>query len=242
MNIKTLNIMKHSSIILFLLINSVVHAQKLSVYDLSCEHKINPIGIDAMQPRLTWKIKSPERNTIQSAYSIRVATDKNFSSKTLTWESGKLNSDESVLITYSGKPLLSGKRYYWQVRVWDNHNNQSAWSESAFWEMGLLKPEDWKASWIEPIQDTARHMPGLIVRRNFSLGKKIASARAYVTAHGLYELYLNGKKVSDEVLTPGWTSYAKRLQYEIYDITNMLQQGNNAIGAMLGDGLSLIHI
>lgn len=228
--------MKHSSIILFFLINSAVYAQKLSVYDPSCEHKNNPIGVDAMQPRLSWKIKSPERNTIQSSYSIRVASDKNFSSKSVIWESGKTDSDESVLISYAGKPLQSGKKYFWQVKVWDNHNNQSAWSESAFWEMGLLKPEDWKANWIEPVQDTARHMPGLIVRKNFSSGKKITSARAYVTAHGLYELYLNGKKVSDEVFTPGWTSYEKRLQYQVYDITNMLQQGNNAIGAMLGDG------
>src|SRR4030095_8399310 len=109
MHNKTLNIMKHISIILFLLINSAIHAQKLSVYDLSCEHKINPIGIDATQPRLSWKIKSTERNMSQTGYSIRVAEGTNFS-KSMVWESGKINSDESVLISYSGKPLQSGKR------------------------------------------------------------------------------------------------------------------------------------
>jgi alpha-L-rhamnosidase len=235
MNIRLLKIA------LFLLLSNVSKAQKLSVYDLSCEHKINPVGIDAMQPRLSWKIKSTERDALQTSYSIRVTEGLNFSSKNVIWESGKINSDESVLISYAGKPLQSAKKYYWQVKVWDNHNNESAWSDMAWWEMGLLKPGDpgaigWKANWIEPVQDTARSMPALMVRKNFSVKKKIAGARVYVTSHGLYELYLNGKKVGDEVFTPGWTSYQKRLQYQVYDITKLLQQGNNAIGAMLGDG------
>ncbi|HKB43057.1 MAG TPA: alpha-L-rhamnosidase N-terminal domain-containing protein, partial [Chitinophagaceae bacterium] len=228
--------MKIIKIALFLLCCNASIAQKLSVYDLSCEHKINPLGIDAMQPRLSWKIKGTERNILQSAYSIRVAEGINFSSKNIIWETGKVNTDESVLIPYSGKALQPGKRYYWQVKIWDNHNSESAWSDAGYWEMGLLKLEDWKANWIEPVQDTARRMPALMVRKNFSLKKKIANARASVTSHGLYELYLNGKKVGDEVFTPGWTSYQKRLQYQVYDITNLLQQGNNAVGAILGDG------
>jgi alpha-L-rhamnosidase len=219
-----------------LLFTQTVFAQKLSVTDLSCEHKTNPIGIDVVLPRLSWKINGSGRNIMQSAYSIRVATDKNFSSKAIVWQTGKIDSDESILLGYEGNALQSSKRYFWQVKVWDAAKNESAWSNTAFWEMGLLQPDDWSASWIEPVQDTSRHMAGLMVRKDFSLKKKIVSASAYVTSHGFYELYLNGKKVSDEVLTPGWTSYQKRLQYQVYDVTTMLQQGNNAVGAMMGDG------
>ncbi|MEP7109164.1 MAG: family 78 glycoside hydrolase catalytic domain [Ferruginibacter sp.] len=228
--------MKFLNFVLPLLITYASFAQKTTLYDLSAEHKNNPIGIDVLHPRLSWKLKSTSLNVMQTAYSIRVATANNFSKKTIVWESGKINSDESVLLPYQGPALISGKRYYWQVKVWEADNKESAWSESAFWEMGLLKPDDWKATWIEPLQDTSRQMPGLVVRREFTLRKKIAVARAYVTSHGFYELYLNGKKAGDEVFTPGWTAYQKRLQYQVYDVTGMLQEGQNAVGAMLGDG------
>ncbi len=211
-------------------------AQKISLYGLTCEHLTNPIGIGASQPRLSWKIKSAEGNWLQSGYSIRVATSPAFSPENIIWQSQKVNSDGSVLQLYEGSPLQSGKRYYWQVKVWDNKNMASPWSETAFWETGFLQQQDWKANWIEPIQDTIRHMPGLLVRHGFALSKKVTSARAYVTAHGFYELYINGKKAGDQVFTPGWTSYNKRLQYQVYDVTGMLQHGNNAIGAMLADG------
>lgn len=211
-------------------------AQKISVYDLTCNHLQNPIGIDSPYPRLSWKIKATGRNVLQSAYAIRVATDSRFSKESIVWETVKKSSGESVLIKYGGNELRSGTRYYWQVRVWDANNKSSLWSDINFWETGLLKIEDWKASWIEPAQDTARHMPALMLRKDFTLSKNITSARAYVTSHGLYELYLNGKKAGDQVLTPGWTSYNKRLQYQVYDVTSMLQQGGNAIAAMLGDG------
>ena len=229
--------MKLLRIALLLMMSTSVVAQKTTVADLSCEHKINPIGVDVAQPRMSWKLKSAARNVMQIAYNIQVATDKNFSKKKIVWESGKVNSSESILQSYHGNPLSSATRYYWRVKVWDAANSkESPWSETAFWEMGLLKPEDWKASWIEPIQDTARHMSGLMVRKEFEVKKKIASARAYTTSHGLYELHLNGKKVGDELLTPGWTSYQKRLQYQVYDITTQVQQGINVVGAMLGDG------
>jgi alpha-L-rhamnosidase len=228
--------MKFLAFLLSLFLSVASHSQKLTVYDLSCEHKINPMGIDASQPRLSWKINGTGRNIMQTSYSIHVSTDKNFSKKNMVWESGKINSDESVLQVYGGSALQSAARYYWQVKVWDGNKNESAWSPVAFWETGLLKPEDWRANWIEPVQDTSRYMPGLLVRRDFAVKKKVAVARAYITGHGFYELYLNGKKVGDEVFTPGWTSYQKRLQYQVYDITSMLQQGNNAVGAMLGDG------
>ena len=228
--------MKFLKIALLLLLTQISLAQKLLVVDLSCEHKTDPMGVDVMQPRFSWKINGTGRNIMQTAYSIRVATDKNFTAKNIIWQSGKINSAESVLQSYAGTTLQSGQRYYWQVKVWDANKNESAWSNAAFWEMGLLQPEAWKANWIEPVQDTVRHMPGLLVRKNFVLKKKITTAKAYVTSHGFYELYLNGKKAGDEVFTPGWTAYQKRLQYQVYDVSSMLQQGNNAVGAMLADG------
>ena len=228
--------MKVLRILLLILLAHSALAQKLALYDLSVEHKINPLGVDVPQPRLSWKINGADKNIMQSAYSIKVATDKNFSSKNTVWQSEKISSGESVLQSYSGPALQPGKRYYWQVKIWDVNKKESAWSEPAFWETGLLQPANWKANWVEPIQDTVRQMPGLLVRNNFSVAKKVASARAYVTSHGFYQLYINGKKVGDDVLTPGWTSYKKRLQYQVYDVANMLQDGKNAVGAMLGDG------
>ncbi len=228
--------MKFLKIALLLLLTQTSFAQKLLVVDLSCEHKTDPMGVDIMEPRFSWKINGTGRNIMQTAYSIRVATAKNFTAKNIIWQSGKINSGESVLQSYAGTTLQSGERYYWQVKVWDANKNESAWSNTAFWEIGLLQSTDWKASWIEPEQDTARHMPGLLVRKDFLLKKKIASAIVYVTSHGFYELYFNGKKVGDEVFTPGWTAYQKRLQYQVYNVSSMLQQGNNAVGAMLADG------
>jgi len=214
----------------------IVFAQKLLVTDLSCEHKMNPIGIGSGQPRLSWKLSGTGRNIMQSAYSIRVATDPRFGSKQTTWQTGKVKSEESVLQSYAGNALQSAKRYYWQVKVWDNNGNESAWSNPAYWETGFLQTADWKAQWIEPVQSEERHMPGLLVRKEFAVPKKIASARAYVTSHGFYELHINGKKVGDEVFTPGWTSYNKRLQYQVFDVTSLLQQGKNGVAAMLADG------
>ena len=212
------------------------YAQDLSVKDLTCEHKKNPIGIEVTQPRLSWKITGTGNNIIQTAYSIRVATDSKISSSRIVWQSGKTVSGESILQDYKGPELKSGERYFWQVRIWDNKGRESKWSDIAFWEMGLLSQNDWKAKWIEMDGDTLRYSPSPHFRKEFPVGKIIASARVYVTSHGFYELHLNGKKVGDQVLTPGWTSYGKRLQYQVFDVTNMLVKGNNAIGAVLGDG------
>jgi len=211
-------------------------AQDLSVKDLTCEHKRNPIGIDVTQPRFSWKIAGKGNSIMQREYSIRVATDEKFSSGKIVWQSGTIASEESVLQPYQGPELKSGQRYFWQVKIGDKQGKQSKWSEAAFWEMGLLSKTDWKAKWIEMAGDTQRYSPSPHFRKEFPVAKSIASARIYVTSHGFYELQLNGKKVGDQVLTPGWTSYGKRLQYQVFDVTGMIVKGNNAIGAVLGDG------
>ncbi|MDO9373392.1 MAG: glycoside hydrolase family 78 protein [Ferruginibacter sp.] len=228
--------MRFTIVLLHLLFAGLLaSAQQIAVQDLTCEHKVNPVGLNAANPRLSWKITGSGRNIIQSAYSIRVAGSEKFEGSSTIWQSGKQNSRESILQTYNGPALKPGTRYYWQVKIWDGNGKESVWSKPAFFETGMRK-EDWKASWIEPQQDTVKQMPGLQVRKEFSLNKKVAAARVYVTSHGLYELYLNGNKVGDQVLTPGWTSYKSRLQYQVYDVTQQVKQGQNAVGALLGDG------
>jgi len=221
---------------LLMIISGSLLAQNLTVRDLKCEHKVNPVGIDALQPRLSWKISGIGNNIMQTAYSLRVATDPKFPSSKMVWQSGKINSDESVLQTYKGSDLKSGQRYYWQVRVWDNKGRSTKWSETAFWETGLLSPSDWKAKWIELEDDTNRFSPSPHFRKEFTVAKPVKKATVYVSSHGLYELNMNGKRVGDQVMTPGWTTYGKRLQYQVYDVTDQMMKGKNAIGAYLGDG------
>jgi alpha-L-rhamnosidase len=215
---------------------SNIFGQVITLKDLTTEHKNKPIGVDAIQPRFSWKIDGSVRNLQQTAYSIRVATDEKFSENKIVWESGKILSDQSVLVPYNGPVLKSGIRYFWQVKIWDNYKNETKWSETAFWETGLISPSGWKAKWIELESDTLRYSPSPHFRKEFVLNKPVSKASVYVTSHGFYELHLNGKKVGDQVLTPGWTVYGKRLQYQVYDVTDQVVSGKNAIGAVLGDG------
>jgi alpha-L-rhamnosidase len=211
-------------------------AQNPVVTGLTTEHKINPVGIGTLHPRFSWKIDAQARNTVQTAFSAEVSTDGNFNKSSLVWQTGKVNSGQSVLITYEGKPLVSSTKYFVRVKIWDNRGKESAWSTVSNFETGLLKTSDWVAKWIELPGDTNRYAPSPHFRKEFSITKPVAAARVYITSHGFYELHLNGNKVGDQVLTPGWTSYGKRLQYQVYDITASLKQGSNAVGAVLGDG------
>ena len=221
--------------ILLLLCGNIL-SQELSVGSLTCEHKKNPVGIDNSQPRFSWNADGTGRNVIQSAYSVRVASEENFTSGKIIWQTGKIQSGESLLVVYSGPALQPCRRYFWQVKIWDNKGRESKWSESAFFETGLLSVNEWKAKWIELEGDTIRYAPSPHFRKEFMIDKTVTRARVYITSHGFYELHLNGKKVGDQVLTPGWTSYGKRLQYQVYDVTSQVIKGRNAIGAVLGDG------
>ncbi|OFX62108.1 MAG: alpha-L-rhamnosidase [Bacteroidetes bacterium GWB2_41_8] len=214
---------------------SAFAATKTEVKELVCEYQVNPMGIDVQKPRLSWQIISAEENLLQTAYEIKV-TDQSAKGKQI-WTSGKVSSDQSVNVVYDGPALKSMQRVYWQVRIWDNKGKVTAWSAPAYWEMGILEPETWKAEWITiPSESTVKgSKPSQYFRKEFSSGKKIKSARVYVTSLGLYQLFLNGKKVSTDLFTPGWTSYKNRIQYQTYDVTSMIQP-KNAIGAILGDG------
>ncbi len=225
---------------LLLLFNGLAIAAvaKNEVRQLICEYKTNPIGIDVVNPRLSWQLVSTEKEVVQTAYEVRVAESvAKLNSNQLVWTSGKVNSSQSVSVVYGGPALVSMQQLYWQVRVWDSKNKATGWSEPASWEMGILKPTEWKASWISfsAEKEVNGSKPAQYFRKEFATAKKVKSARVYATALGLYQLYINGAKVSSDLFTPGWTSYKKRLQYQTYDVTSMLK-GQNAIGVLLADG------
>ena len=229
------------SILLFIISGSLI-AQSLTVSDLTCEFRINPVGIDVPQPRLSWKISGTGNNIMQTAYMVRVSADPKFSSSKIVWESGKVLSDESHLVPYKGSGLRSGQRYFWQVRIWDNKGRSTKWSPAAYWEMGLLSPSDWKAKWIELEDDTNRYSPSPHFRKEFTITKPVTKATVYVTSHGLYDLNLNGKRVGDEVMTPGWTSYGKGFNTRYTMSPGRLQRGKMQLAlswATVGTGVHL---
>ncbi|QXD15384.1 glycoside hydrolase family 78 protein [Rhodocaloribacter litoris] len=224
---------------LFLIAAALGQTGTLTPTGLRVEYAENPIGIDARVPRLSWRSTSTERNARQTAYQIQAAaSEADLAAGRLLWDSGRVASDQSLFVPYGGPPPVSGQRVVWRVRVWDGAGRPSAWSAPALWEMGLLDPADWQARWIKPAgpPDTAMARPVAMLRGRFRLDGEVARARVYATARGLYALELNGRPVGDQVLAPGWTSYHHRIQYQTYDITDLLQRGENVLGAWLADG------
>jgi len=216
----------------------------LRVQELRCEYRINPLGLDVLKPRLSWVLESTGRGQKQTAYRILVAgsPEKLSSDEGDLWVSGKVESDQTIQLVYNGKPLKSGMRCWWKVRVWDAEGKASAWSEPAMWSMGLLEPvaAGWKAQWIAGPEDQtgseAGPMPATMVRKSFAIGGAVKRATVYVTGLGLYELHLNGRRVGNHLLAPEFTAYDKRIQYQAFDVTDLVVTGENAVGAMLGDG------
>ena len=212
---------------------------------LKCEYRVNPLGLDTAQPRLSWLLESKERGQTQTACQILAATspDRLAKGESDLWDSGKVASANSIGVIYGGKPLRSGQRVCWKVRVWDRGDRPSAYSEAAWWENGLLAPTDWRAVWVArrraaPLseQQMFEDDPAPLFRKEFSVEKKISRARVYVSGLGYYELRLNGQRVGDHVLDPGWTTYSKRVLYSTYNVTEQLARGRNALGVMLGNG------
>ncbi|HJN16954.1 MAG TPA: alpha-L-rhamnosidase N-terminal domain-containing protein, partial [Armatimonadota bacterium] len=341
---------------------------------LRCEYQTNPIGIDVTAPRLSWQLDDSSRGAKQTAYQVVVADSASDikRSRGTMWDTGKMDSDQSIHVVYEGQPVVSRGVYHWRVRTWDQDGVASKWSQAATWEMGLLNEDDWAAEWIT--MDTAEETPtvgqwiwapersanqritltksfsatggvesarirftadnrakvsingqvvgehdtwesmaevdvvsalragentisveaanedgpcgfvaGLLVtmddgstitvltddtwtvgdagatvvaeygaqpwgrhegndgrsirlRREVEVEPNVLRARAYVTGLGLYELFINGQRVGEDVFTPGWTHYGKRVQYQTYDVTDLLKPGANAIGAQLGAG------
>ncbi len=207
----------------------------LKIGRLRCEYRENPVGIDELRPRMSWQLISEERGIMQVEYQIQVSENESFTQ--VSWDTGAVKSAQSIHVEYGGPELEACTRYFYRVRVHDNKGNDSSWSETAFWETGLLGPEKWSAEWIKPaiVNDEMKNACPML-RKTFQLKGAIKAARIYSTALGLYELHLNGLRVGECLFAPGWTSYHSRLQYQTYDVTAMLRQGGNVIGAILGKG------
>lgn len=206
----------------------VVASQKapLPPSHLRCEYLSDPMGIDVRQPRFFWTLEHTERGQKQSAYQVLVSTHPTVPTGD-QWDSGKVVSEESTHVVYQGKPLVSGQTYYWMVRYWDKNNMASPYSRIARFDMALLSADEWKGIWIGGKNQ---------LRREFTLATKPTRARVYIAGLGYYELRINGSKVGDSVLDPGWTTYDQRVLYRTYDVTSSLQAGNNAVAVMLGQG------
>ncbi len=243
---------------------------------LRCENLQNPQVVDVLKPRLSWIniAGENEKGQLQTAWEIRVAgtKEKLMANDADLWKSGKVISSKSVDVIYNGHSLSSRQNCWWQVRTWDRDGKVSEWSEPAFWCMGLLNPEEWTAKWIgapwqgeEPVPDPVRGEnrqsvlkelppPAPLLRKSVNLSKEIKNARAFVTGLGYFEFYVNGTKVSDDVLVPNQTNYGKRpglenagiplpddfreyrVMYLAYDISNLLKKGENVLGAIVGNG------
>ncbi len=231
---------------------------KLMLVNLKCELMENPIGMDILKPRLSWEIISDKKEMMQSAYQVIVAESEEdlMHEKNVIWNTDVVATDSSINCEYNGPTLKSKQRYYWKVRIWDENNNISNYSSVAFWEMGLLEESDWEAKWISCNIDRANvYKPNNIMeamtpqqfddssfnqcpylRKEFEISKEVESARIYVTAHGVYDLFLNGNKVNDNLLAPEYNDYDSFIHYQTYDVTKHVSCGENTFGAILGDG------
>ena len=203
--------------------------------NLRCEYLINPIGVDAAAPRLSWQLNDTSQGAAQTAYQIWVGTDSLglLQGRGVEWASGKVESGQT-LKTYAGKSLQAFRKYFWTVAVWGSDGQKST-STIASFEMGMLQASNWQGSWISDGRDV-NLKPAPYFRKAFGVTKKIKSARAYIAVAGLYELYLNGQRIGNQRLDPMYTRFDRRTLYVTHDVTAQLQNGQNAIGVLLGNG------
>lgn len=204
--------------------------------NLKCEHEAHPLGLDETKPRLSWQSAATNRNARQTAYQILVSSDqqKLAANQGDVWDSGKITSDQSVFVEYAGKPLRSRQRVFWKVKTWDERGKPSAWSPMEWWEMALLDKTDWKGEWIGMAGAVGKPPRSVQARKAFTLTQKPTRARIYATGLGSYTLNLNGKKVGNDFLAPGWTDYLRKVFYQTYDITDQVSVGENTLDAWLG--------
>ncbi|MCC6126811.1 MAG: family 78 glycoside hydrolase catalytic domain [Pirellulales bacterium] len=212
-------------------------APALVVAETTCEYAVNPVGIDVLRPRFTWVLDAGRRGTMQQAYRVLVAgsPEKLAADAGDLWDSGKVTSDESVNIAYNGKILSSRQQCYWKVQVWDDRGHASPWSKPANFEMGLLEQSEWRGRWIG-LGGGKTEFVSPLLRKKFSVAGPVKRATLYAAGIGWSEYYLNGKRIGDAVLDPATTDYDKRVLYVTHDVTKMLKTGDNALGAMLGNG------
>lgn len=204
----------------------------LKITKILTDYEEQQIGITHV-PQFSWKMESDRRNVIQNAYELEIALDDAFVN--CVYKSGKTQSDASAHVEPKNLTLKSQTRYFVRVRAWADEED-SDWAETSF-VTGLMDNAEWKAVFITVETDAdAENSKGTYVRKAFQIGKKVKEAYVSATALGLYEFYINGKKVGTDELTPGWTSYRKHLCYQTYEVTDYLAEGDNAMGAVLCAG------
>ena len=212
--------------------NSTTSAR--ATLDLRVEHLRDVFGVGTDRPRLSWIVETETQGWRQAAYEIEAyeAEGKHCG------QTGRVESDQSVLVDWPFEPLSSREQVSVRARVWGMDGGASDWSEPTSIEVGLLHPQDWSARFVGPDweEDLSQPQPAPLLRREFDVRSGMRMARLYITSLGVYEAQLNGKVIGDHVMAPGWTSYKHRLRYQTFDVTDFLQEGRNAIGAMLGDG------
>ncbi|NTW15501.1 MAG: family 78 glycoside hydrolase catalytic domain [Candidatus Moranbacteria bacterium] len=209
-------------------------------HSLRCERSVTPLGVDEPNPLLEWHIESEQAGFLQTAYRIQAALSKEAleQERDLAWDTGEVESWHTFDIPYEGLPIASAQRYFWRVASRNQDGIWTPWSETSWWETGLLRTEDWHAKFIEPEKEdgVGAERPAPYFRAVFDIDQPIKSARAYVSCHGIYELSLNGAPVGNAVFAPGYTSYPDRLQCQTYDVTEFVRSGGNAVGMIVGDG------
>ncbi len=240
------------------LLSIPLFAQVLKVDELTTQYIINPTGVETQSPLLSWKLKSTESNVVQTAYQVLVAEnifDLNKNIGTI-WDTKKVATNQSIQNRFKGKPLKSGKTYFWKVKIWDNKNH-AVWSSIASWQMGLLSVADWKgANWIayEKLADSNVNILPTdgkkdkfnqnnilpLFRKDFNLTKTVKKATLFIAGLGHFEASLNGHKIGDHFIDAGWTKYDRQALYVTFDLTRQLKNGNNALGVMLGNGFYYI--
>jgi len=252
--------------LLFTLIS--VQCKAVEVYDTKCGNLVNPVGIPKEKLKFSWKLKSKKNGIKQTAYQILLSDElqKLKSGEGNIWNSGKIESDVSIQIAYEGKTLESAKKYFWKVKIWDNNGMEADWSQPNYFVTSLFNENDWSgAKWIvfEKMPDSLRLVPGIhglrrdfkksvgglghkryvtpYFRKVFDITRKVKNAYVAVSGLGHYELNLNGKNVSNRFLAPGWTQYDKTCLYNMFEVTDQLQKGENAIGALVGNGFYNIN-
>lgn len=226
------------TIFIFCLSATAINAQ-ITVTNLRCEMQVNPTGVETKKPRLSWQLVSSLRSVREHGWEILVASSK----EKLDRNEGDVWSEKSLAhVLYTGKPLISRNQYFWKVRSITG-KGVTPWSESASWTMGLLNASDWKAKWIgydkaspwDSITQFSR-LSARYFRKQFPVSKQVKKATVYIAGLGLYELFINGKKIGDQVLAPNPTDYRKSVLYNVHDVTNQLRNGENVIGTVLGNG------
>ena len=217
---------------------------QVAITGLRCEQMINPQGIDARAPRLSWQITGTQRGILQTAYQVLVASSPETlaTNKGDLWNSGKIAGDKSVLVPYKGTALKSRQSCYWKVKTWTTAG-ESDWSAAGSWSMGLLDAADWKARWIgydqgfpwDSVSKFSR-LSARYFRREFSANKPVRKATLYIIGLGHYEVYVNGSSIGDQVLAEAPTDYTRSVKYNTFDVTKECRPGMNAIGVVLGNG------